>query len=122
MGEDISTTEAKVASRIPVPQGYKILIGLPEVDELTEGGILKAQETQHHEEVGSVCGFVIALGPDAYQDSDKFPNGPYCKEGDWILMRSYSGTRFTIDGKELRLINDDSVEATVDDPRGIKKL
>ena len=109
-------------SQLPEPTGYKILIALPEVDEKTEGGIIKAQETMHLEEVGSIVGFVMKLGPDAYQDKKKFPNGAYCKEGDLILMRSYSGTRFSIHGKEFRLINDDSVEATVQEARGIRKV
>jgi len=109
-------------SQLPEPTGYKILIALPEVDEKTEGGIIKAQETMHLEEVGSIVGFVMKLGPDAYEDKKKFPNGAYCKEGDFVLMRSYSGTRFSIHGKEFRLINDDSVEAVIDDPRGIRKV
>lgn len=109
-------------SQLPEPSGYKILIALPEVDEKTEGGIIKAQQTKQLEEVGSIVGFVMKLGPDAYQDKEKFPNGPYCKEGDFILMRSYSGTRFSIHDREFRLINDDSVEAIVDDPRGIRKI
>ena len=78
---------------------------------MTEGGILKARETMQMEEIGSVCGFVMKMGADAYQDEKRFPNGPYCNEGDWVLMRSYSGTRFKVHGKEFRLINDDSVEA-----------
>jgi len=109
-------------TQLPEHAGYKILIALPEVDEKTEGGIIKAQQTKQLEEVGSIVGFVMKLGPDAYQDKEKFPNGPYCKEGDFILMRSYSGTRFNIHDKEFRLINDDSVEAIVDDPRGIRKI
>jgi co-chaperonin GroES (HSP10) len=109
-------------SQLPEPSGYKILIALPEVDEKTEGGIIKAQQTRQLEEVGSIVGFVMKLGPDAYQDKEKFPNGPYCKEGDFILMRSYSGTRFSIHDREFRLINDDSVEAIIDDPRGIRKI
>lgn len=109
-------------SQLPEPTGYKILIALPDVDEKTEGGIIKAQETMHLEEVGSIVGFVMKLGPDAYEDKKKFPNGAYCKEGDFVLMRSYSGTRFSIHGKEFRLINDDSVEAVIDDPRGIRKV
>ena len=72
-------------------------------------------------EIGSICGFVLKMGPDAYQNAERFPNGPYCDEGEWILMRSYSGTRFKVHGKEFRLINDDSVEAVVEDPRGIEK-
>jgi co-chaperonin GroES (HSP10) len=117
----VEETETDVAHQLPKPTGYKLLIALPEPDEKTEGGILKAKQTLQLEEIGSICGFVMAIGPDAYQDKKRFPNGAYCKEGEWILMRSYSGTRFKIHGKEFRLINDDSVEAVVDDPRGIIK-
>tara|TARA_R100000329_G_scaffold57202_1_gene51801 strand:- start:4 stop:357 length:354 start_codon:yes stop_codon:yes gene_type:complete len=116
------TDEPKTASQLPDPKGYKLLIALPEPDEVTEGGIIKAKQTMEIEEIGSICGFVLKMGPDAYKDDKKFPNGPYCSEGDWILMRSYSGTRFKIHGKEFRLINDDSVEAVVEDPRGIEKV
>ena len=118
----LTDEEVRVASQLPVPAGYKILVGLPESEEKTDGGIIKAAATRHLEEVGSVVGFVIELGADAYTDEKKFPSGPWCKEGDFILMRSYSGTRFTVHGKEFRLLNDDSVEAVVDDPRGIAKL
>ena len=114
--------EPKMASQLPEPKGYKLLIALPEPDEVTEGGIIKAKQTMELEEIGSICGFVLKMGPDAYEDEKKFPHGPYCNEGDWILMRSYSGTRFKIHGKEFRLINDDSVEAVVEDPRGIEKV
>ena len=107
---------------MPEPQGYKLLIALPDPDEKTEGGILKAASTLHDEEVGSIVGMVLKMGADAYNDPSRFPNGPYCKEGDWIIMRSYSGTRFKVHGKEFRLINDDSVEAVVEDPRGIIKV
>tara|TARA_R100001082_G_scaffold94165_1_gene61032 strand:+ start:3211 stop:3564 length:354 start_codon:yes stop_codon:yes gene_type:complete len=116
------TDEPKTASQLPDPKGYKLLIALPEPDEVTEGGIIKAKQTMEIEEIGSICGFVLKMGPDAYKDDKKFPNGPYCDEGDWILMRSYSGTRFKIHGKEFRLINDDSVEAVVEDPRGVEKV
>lgn len=116
------TEEQKTASQLPDPKGYKLLIALPEPDEKTEGGILKAKQTMDIEEIGSICGFVLKMGADAYKDEKRFPNGPYCKEGDWVLMRSYSGTRFKIHGKEFRLINDDSVEAVVQDPRGIEKV
>ena len=116
------TDEPKTASQLPDPKGYKLLIALPEPDEVTEGGILKAKQTMEIEEIGSICGFVLKMGPDAYKDDKKFPSGPYCSEGDWILMRSYSGTRFKIHGKEFRLINDDSVEAIVEDPRGVEKV
>ena len=116
------TDEPKTASQLPDPKGYKLLIALPEPDEVTEGGIIKAKQTMEIEEIGSICGFVLKMGPDAYKDDKKFPSGPYCNEGDWVLMRSYSGTRFKIHGKEFRLINDDSVEAIVEDPRGVEKV
>lgn len=117
----VDKMEPEKAHQLPKPSGYKILIALPEPEEKTEGGILKAKQTMDLEEIGSICGFVLAIGPDAYKDKKRFPNGAYCKEGDFILMRSYSGTRFKIHGKEFRLINDDSVEAIIDDPRGIIK-
>ena len=110
-----------IAKQLPEPSGYRILIALPEADEKTEGGIIKAASLVERESVGSICGFVMKLGPDAYNDKRRFPNGPYCEEGDWILMRSYTGTRFLVHGKEFRLINDDSVEAVVQDPRGVVK-
>ena len=113
---------SRKAKQLPTPKGYKILIALPEPEAKTEGGILKATETLHNEEIGSIVGMVIELGPDCYKDPQRFPPGPSCKEGDWILMRSYSGTRFKVHGKEFRLINDDSVEAVVEDPRGIVKV
>ena len=113
--------EEKTASQLPKPTGYKLLIALPDPEEKTEGGILKASQTLQDEEIGSIVGFVIAMGPDAYKSTDRFPTGPYCKEGDWIMMRSYSGTRFKVHGKEFRLINDDSVEGVVEDPRGVAK-
>ncbi len=112
----------KLASQLPKPMGYKLLIALPESDEKTDGGIIKASTTMRAEEVGSIVGYVVALGPDAYHDKKRFPNGPYCKQGDWIIMRAYAGTRLQIHSTEMRLINDDSVDAVVDDPRGIKKL
>ena len=114
--------EPRSAQQLPEPKGYKLLIALPEPDEMTEGGILKAAKTLQDEEVGSIVGMVLKLGADAYNDPNRFPSGPLCKEGDFILMRSYSGTRFKVHGKEFRLINDDSVEAVVEDPRGILKV
>ena len=114
--------EARNAQQLPDPKGYKILIALPAPEESTEGGIIKAAQTLYAEEVGSIVGFVLKMGPDAYADAQRFPSGAYCKEGDWVLMRSYSGTRFSVHGKEFRLINDDSIEAVVEDPRGIVKV
>tara|TARA_R100001510_G_scaffold56917_1_gene63497 strand:- start:84 stop:446 length:363 start_codon:yes stop_codon:yes gene_type:complete len=110
----------KKASQLPKPQGYRLLIALPEISDTTDGGIIKhTADTKKAEEVASVCGYVLELGPDAYKDQNRFPNGPYCKKGDWVIVRPYSGTRISIHGKEFRIINDDTVEAVVEDPTGV---
>ena len=114
--------EQKQATQLPEPTGYRILIAIPDKEEKTEGGILKAQETLHYEEVSSIVGFVMKMGPDSYKDETRFPTGPWCQVGDFVLFRSFSGTRIKIYGKEFRMINDDNVEAVVDDPRGIEKV
>lgn len=116
------TSDAEKAKQLPEPSGYHILIGIPESEEKTDGGILKARQTIEIEETATIVGFVLKLGPDCYQDKKRFPSGAWCKEGDFILMRSYSGTRISIHGKEFRIINDDTVEAVVEDPRGISRV
>jgi chaperonin GroES len=110
--------DQKIAIKIPDPSGYKLLIKPLEVQEKTESGIYMPDALKSAEQTASVIGFVVKMGPDAYKDESKFPNGPYCKEGDFVIFRSYSGTRFKIEKQEFRLINDDTVEAVVDDPRG----
>jgi co-chaperonin GroES (HSP10) len=112
----------KRAKLLPDPTGYKLLISLPAPEEMTAGGIVKSGETIRSEQISSVTGLVIKLGPDAYQDKKRYPSGPYCKEGDFVMFRAYSGTRFTVYGEEFRFVNDDSIEAVVDDPRGIAKV
>tara|TARA_R100001082_G_scaffold111146_1_gene93669 strand:- start:2559 stop:2933 length:375 start_codon:yes stop_codon:yes gene_type:complete len=109
----------EVKKQLPDPSGYKILVAMPEVEEKTEGGIVKASTTVRDEEVSNICGFVLKLGPDCYLDTKRFPNGPWCKEKDWVVFRAYSGTRMKLYGKEFRLINDDTVEAVVEDPTGV---
>jgi co-chaperonin GroES (HSP10) len=113
--------QKRMASQLPDPRGYKLLIALPEVSETTDGGLYKAQQAMQIEEVATVVGFVLKMGKDAYKDKKRFPGGPWCKEGDWVIFRSFSGTRIRIHGKEMRLINDDSVEAVVEDPQGITR-
>jgi len=113
--------ERNYASQLPVPKGYKILIALPEVEEATEGGIIKSSDSQREESIATVVGWVMAMGPDAYVNYGRFPSGPYCEVGDWVVFRAFSGTRIKIHGKEFRLINDDTVEAVVDDPRGLER-
>lgn len=107
---------AQLAAELPVPMGYRILIALPEVQEKTAGGIIRPDELRKREETASILGLVVELGPDCYNDPDRFPNGAYCKAGDWVIFRSYSGTRFKIKGREYRLINDDTVEGVVSKP------
>ena len=114
------TAEEK-ATQLPVPVGYKILVALPEAEDKFESGLVKSDETKRMEEVLATVFFVVDLGPDCYTDKDKFPTGPWCKQGDFVLARPNSGTRLKIHGREFRLINDDTVEAVVQDPRGISR-
>jgi co-chaperonin GroES (HSP10) len=115
-----STADEK-AKQLPEPSGYRILCVIPEIEEAYDSGILKADKTMHYEEVLSTVFFVVKMGPDCYKDTTRFPTGPWCKEGDFILARPNSGTRLKIHGREFRIINDDSVEAVVEDPRGITR-
>nr|ASN63087.1 co-chaperonin GroES [uncultured virus] len=113
--------EKQKTTQLPEVRGYRILCAVPNVDEKYESGLIKADKTKHIEEHSTVVLFVIKLGDMAYQDKDRFPTGPWCKEGDFVITRAYSGTRIKIHGKEFRIINDDTVEAVVDDPRGYER-
>ncbi len=115
------STEEK-ATQLPVPKGYKILVTIPEISEEYDSGLVKAGTTVHYETLLSNILFVVALGDLCYQDKTRVPNGPWCEAGDFVLCRANTGTRFTIHGREFRLINDDSVEAVVQDPRGIGRV
>jgi len=114
-------SQEEKAKQLPRPSGYRILCAIPEIEKEYESGIIKADTTLQNEETLTTVLFVVALGPDCYQDKARFPSGPWCKEGDFILTRPYAGSRLVIHGREFRLINDDSVEAVADDPRGIKR-
>ena len=109
------------ASQLPKPSGYRILCAIPDIEDAYESGLLKAEATINFEEKLATVLFVVALGPDCYKDPTRFPSGPWCKVGDFIIVRPNSGSRLNIHGKEFRMINDDTVEAIVDDPRGIKR-
>jgi co-chaperonin GroES (HSP10) len=109
------------ATQLPRPSGYRILCAIPEMEKEYESGILKADETVRIEETLTTVLFVVDLGPDCYSDKTRFPNGPWCKKGDFVLTKPYAGSRLVIHGREFRIINDDTVEAVVDDPRGIKR-
>jgi len=120
---DIKMPEGEVrgAKQLPEPKGFKILIALPVLEEQTDGGIYLPDQVRTNESLATVVGFVLKLGDLAYKHEKKFPNGPWCKEGDWVVFRAYSGTRIRIHGREFRLINDDTVEAVVEDPRGVSR-
>ena len=122
---DLAAVMAKTAEerarQLPIPQGYRILCAIPEAEKTFESGIAKADETIRHDEILTTVLFVVDLGPDCYADKERFPNGPWCKKGDFILVRPNAGTRLVIHDREFRIINDDSVEAVVQDPRGIKR-
>ena len=112
------------AKQLPDPSGFFLLCVVPEAMEEyadSEVGLVKSDQTMHYEEVLTPVLFVIKLGPDAYKDTTRFPSGPSCKEGDFVIVRPNSGTRLKIHGREFRIINDDSVEAVVQDPRGISR-
>jgi co-chaperonin GroES (HSP10) len=111
----------EILGNLPAPKGYRILIAVPEVEEKTKGGIIRPDVIKSREETASIVGQVLEMGPDCYSDPDRFPAGPYCQEGDWVMFRAYSGTRFKVGGKEFRLINDDVVEATLSNPEGIER-
>lgn len=107
--------------QLPEPVGYKMLLILPEADKEYESGIIKADQTRQADEVASVVAFVAKMGPDCYKDEKRFSK-PWCNVGDFVVIRPYSGVRIVVHGKEMRLVNDDSIEAVVEDPRGIKRV
>jgi hypothetical protein len=114
-------TAEKKAKQIPEPSGFHILCMVPEVEDKFDSGLVKAESTIGFEERLTTVLFVMKLGPDCYKDPARFPSGPWCKEGDFILVRPNSGSRLKIHGREFRIINDDTVEGLVEDPRGISR-
>lgn len=119
MTEEVVVTEEEMEAQLPRPVGYMILVALPKVEESYDSGIIKADRTRHEEYILSSMGAVIDMGEQAYADKDRFPTGPWCKVGDFVMFRPNTGTRFKVNGAEYRLMNDDSVQAVVTDPRGI---
>ena len=120
---DSELTYEERGKYLPTPVGYKLLCALPEVEKtFGDTGIVRAESYVEREAHATVVLFVLDVGPEAYGDKTKFPNGPWCKKGDFVLVRTYSGTRFTVFGKEMRVINDDMVECVVSDPRGVSRV
>jgi co-chaperonin GroES (HSP10) len=114
-------TPEKKAKQIPEPSGFHVLCMVPEIEDKFDSGIVKAETTMFAEERLTTVLFVMKLGPDCYKDASRFPSGPWCKEGDFVLVRPTTGTRLLIHGQEFRIINDDTVEGVVEDPRGISR-
>ena len=109
-------------TQIPRPVGYRVLVALPNVEETFEGsGLLKAQSTRRDEQVLSNVGTVLDMGDQAYADKERFPSGPWCEVGDYVMFRANTGTRIKLGRQEYRLMNDDSIEAVVADPRAITR-
>ena len=120
----LNTTAEDKAKQLPDPSGFMLLCVVPEAMEEyadSEVGLIKDSKTMYYEEVLTPVLFVVKLGPEAYQDKTRFPSGARCKQGDFVIVRPNSGTRLKIHGREFRIINDDSVEAVVEDPRGITR-
>lgn len=117
-----AVTDDELEAQLPKPVGYKLLIALPQVEEtLGEMGIVKAQKTIQEEMLMTVTGLVLDMGEQAYADKDRYPNGPWCKVGDYVVFRANSGTRVRVNGVEYRLMNDDSIDAVISDPRGVTR-
>lgn len=117
----MNATDAEKATQLPKPSGYRILCAIPEIEKEFDSGIAKADTTLHYEELLTTVLFVVDMGPDCYKDTNRFPTGPWCKKGDFVLVRPNAGSRLVIHGREFRMINDDSVEGIVEDPRGIRR-
>ena len=109
----------KEAAQLPQPTGWRILVLPFKMKEKTEGGVLLGQETLERQQVASQCGNVLAMGSECYRDKERYPKGPWCKVGDWVVFARYAGSRIEIEGGEVRLLNEDEVLATIQDPKSI---
>ena len=117
--EGYERLKSKESSKLPKPTGWRMLILPFKMPEKTKGGLYFGQETLERQQVGSTCGLVLAQGPDCYKDKERYPDGPWCKKGDWVIFARYAGSRIQIDGGEVRLLNDDEVLASIDNPEDI---
>jgi co-chaperonin GroES (HSP10) len=121
MTEQVEVTEDEMEQQLPKPVGYRLLIALPTIEKEFDSGIAKAERTLNEERIMTTVGVVLDMGAEAYSDTSRFPHGAWCKIGDYVVIRPHTGTRLNVNGQELRLINDDSIEAVVADPRGVTR-
>jgi len=119
--EQVEVTEEEMEQQLPKPVGYRLLIALPTIEKEFDSGIAKAERTLNEERIMTTVGVVLDMGAEAYSDTSRFPHGAWCKIGDYVVIRPHTGTRLNVNGQELRLINDDSIEAVVADPRGVTR-
>ena len=105
--------------KLPRPTGWRLLVLPFKMIEKTKGGVILAEDTLERQQVASQVGLVMAMGPQCYKDKERYPEGPWCKEKDWIMFARYAGSRIKIEGGEMRLLNDDEVLATIDSPEDI---
>jgi co-chaperonin GroES (HSP10) len=119
---DPNMSDDELEVQLPKPVGYRVLVAMPEVEKTFDGtNVLKTDAVMHNEHIMSIIGMVLDMGDQAYNDKERFPNGPWCKTGDYVMFRANTGTRFKVAGVEYRLMNDDSIEAVVADPRGVSR-
>jgi co-chaperonin GroES (HSP10) len=111
--------KSKESAKLPTPTGWRLLVLPFKMPEKTKGGLYLGQDTLERQQVASTCGLILETGPDVYNEKEKFPEGPWCKKGDWVIFARYAGSRIQIDGGEVRLLNDDEVLATIDNPEDI---
>ena len=119
-GKRIDETNVEnIQDELPVPSGWRLLVLPFTPKEKTKGGIIIAQESLDKARIATNCGYVVKIGPMAYGDKEKFPSGPWCKTGDWVIFARYAGSRLPIEGGEVRLLNDDEVLGTIKDPESV---
>ena len=115
----VKKSEKKEEPNLPRPTGWRLLVLPFKMKEKTKGGVILAEDTLERQQVASQVGLVMAMGPQCYKDKERYPEGPWCKEKDWIMFARYAGSRIKIEGGEMRLLNDDEVLATIDSPEDI---
>ena len=119
---DPNMSDDELEVQLPKPVGYRVLVAMPEIEKTFDGtNVLKTDAVMHNEHIMSIIGMVLDMGDQAYNDKERFPDGPWCKTGDYVMFRANTGTRFKVAGVEYRLMNDDSIEAVVADPRGVSR-
>ena len=117
--EEAKRNQPPEANKLPKPTGWRIMVLPFQPKGKTKGGILKSDATLERQHIGTVCGLVLAMGHDCYRDKERYPEGPWCKKGEWVIFAQYAGSRFKIEGGEVRILNEDEILATIQDPEMI---